>query len=92
MKKIIITTFIISLAIISCKKDTASTGGGSFTINGTSYNVTSTNRIITSNVVCLTFTSLNSQPSLFHLQLFPAKKILQAQAVALLQSMAPATM
>ena len=61
MKKIIITTFIISLAIISCKKDTASTGGGSFTINGTSYNVTSTNRIITSNVVCLTFTSLNSQ-------------------------------
>jgi hypothetical protein len=61
MKKIIITTLILSIAIISCKKDTASTGGGTFTINGASYNVTSTNRIVTSNVVCLTFTNLNSQ-------------------------------
>jgi hypothetical protein len=61
MKKNIIATIILSIAIISCKKDTASPGGGTFTINGTNYKVTSTNRIVSSNVVCLTFTNLNPQ-------------------------------
>lgn len=60
MKKILLTSLIITIALISCKKET-STGGGSFTINGTTYDVTSSTRITSANIVCLTFTNLNSQ-------------------------------
>lgn len=45
----------------SCSKDDAnSNSGGSFSINGTSYNVTSTVKLTTSNVTGFSFTSLNS--------------------------------
>lgn len=45
----------------SCSKDDAhNNSGGSFMINGTTYNVTSTTKITSANLVCFSFTSLNS--------------------------------
>ncbi len=58
----------LSLLLVSClfiygscsKDDANSNTGGSFVINGTSYDVTSTTRTTSTNLIWFNFTSLNS--------------------------------
>lgn len=60
MKNTILILFSAILLLASCsKKDNTNSSGGEFIINGTSYKITSSNKLTSSNLIWFNFVSLD---------------------------------